>query len=34
MGSEVSKENGCILDVYNIDERNFSVNYLFNMTKR
>ena len=27
-------ENGCILDVHNIDERNSSINYLFNMTKR
>jgi hypothetical protein len=26
-------ENGYILDVHNIDEKNFSINYLFNMTK-
>ena len=26
-------ENGCILDVHNIDEWNFSINNLFNMTK-
>ena len=27
-------ENRCILDVHHIDERNYSINYLFNMTKR
>ena len=38
MISEVPKqfpsEKGCILDVHNINERKFSINYLFNMTKR
>ena len=36
MMDEVSKqfpsENGCILDVHNLDEGNFSINYVFNMT--
>jgi hypothetical protein len=27
-------ENGCILDIHNIDERNFSIDYLLHMTKR
>ena len=31
---EFPSENGCVLDVHNIDERNFSINYLFDMTKR
>ena len=37
MKSEVPKqfpnENGCILDEHNIDEKNFSISYLFNLTK-
>ena len=36
--SEVPKyfpsENGCVLDVHNIGERNFSITYLINMTKK
>jgi hypothetical protein len=35
--SEVPKlspsDSGCILDVHNIDERSFSINYLFDLTK-
>ena len=34
VSTKFPSENGGMLDVHNIDERNFRINYLFNMTTK